>query len=204
MSEEALIRGVRQQIVSRLRDDILSGRLAEGTHLSEAHLAERFRVSRGPIREALVQLGQEGLLVAKPNCGVRVAASAPDSIRDLITPLRRVVETYALRLVFADLGAADFATWQAILDRMKVAGRQKDTAAAVEQDIAFHRFLVERAEQPDLLAIWSTMIARIRRHFQHVHTLRPIDVYANHRALFDALRNDNQEQAIQALEEHID
>ena len=53
MANALLIRGVREQIVNRLRDEILSGRLAEGERLSELQLAKRFRVSRGPIREAI-------------------------------------------------------------------------------------------------------------------------------------------------------
>ena len=67
---DASIRSVREQITDRLRDDILSGRLAEGERLQEAKLAERFGVSRGPIREVLAQLTHEGLVEAKPNCGV--------------------------------------------------------------------------------------------------------------------------------------
>jgi DNA-binding GntR family transcriptional regulator len=201
-----LVRGLRGQIVSRLRDDILSGRLAEGQHLSEAHLASSFGVSRPTIREALVQLTQEGLLVARPNCGVRVAAAAPASIREVIVPIRRTIETYALRLFFSDLTEDDFRAWETILRKMKMACQEKDRAAAVEQDIAFHRSLLERAEQPDLLAIWMTIVARIRHHFWRTHLSRqhkPIDVYADHRALVEAFRAGNREAAIKALEEHI-
>src|SRR5947209_10403977 len=81
---ESSIQSMREQITNRLREDILSGRLAEGERLHEAKLAKRFGVSRGPIREVLAQLTHEGLLEAKPNCGVKVAASDSESVRDLI------------------------------------------------------------------------------------------------------------------------
>src|SRR6266568_9551561 len=84
---EATIQSMREQITGRLRDDILTGRLAEGERLHEAKLAERFGVSRAPIREVLAQLTHEGLLEAKPNCGVKVAPSDSESVRDLIVPI---------------------------------------------------------------------------------------------------------------------
>jgi DNA-binding GntR family transcriptional regulator len=201
-----LVRGLRGQIVSRLRDDILSGRLAEGQHLSEAHLAGSFGVSRGTIREALVQLTDEGLLVARPNCGVRVAAPAPDSIRAVIVPIRRTIETHALRHFFDDITDDDFRAWEMILHKMEAACQEKDRAAAVEQDIAFHRSLLERAGQPDLLAVWTTIVARIRNHFWRTHLSsknKPIDVYSDHRALVAAFRDGDKEAAVKALEVHI-
>jgi DNA-binding GntR family transcriptional regulator len=206
MSDE-IVRGLRAQIANRLREDILCGRLREGEHLSEVHLAERFGVSRGPVREALVHLTQEGLVDAKPNCGARVAAATADSVHELIIPLRRTIETYALRLVFDELDAEDFRRWETILQRMELACQNRDFAAAVEQDIAFHRTLLERAGQPDLLAIWSTIVARIRRHFWQRHLSRkdnPIDVQADHRQLVEVLRSGDKLAAIAALEKHID
>src|SRR5438128_11150342 len=104
---DAAIRTVREQITDRLRDDILSGRLAEGERLHEAKLAERFGVSRGPIREVLAQLTHEGLLEAKPNCGVKVAPSDCDSVRDLIVPIRRVIDTSALNHFIHESKARD-------------------------------------------------------------------------------------------------
>src|SRR5437879_13280064 len=112
---DAAIRTVREQITDRLRDDILSGRLAEGERLQEARLAQRFGVSRGPIREVLAQLTHEGLLEARPNCGVKVAPSDSEAVRDLIVPIRRVIETFALKHFFLEINERDVLTWDTIL-----------------------------------------------------------------------------------------
>jgi DNA-binding GntR family transcriptional regulator len=196
---------LREQIADRLREDVLSGRLAEGERLSEVKLAERFGVSRGPVREALVQLTHEGLLTAKPNCGVRVAPSAPDSIRGLVIPIRRTIETYALRLFFDDISAEDFRTWKSILNSLKHACQQKDVAAIAEQDIAFHRSILERAGQADLLAIWSTIVARVRSHFRQSYSKYKdlIEVHAEHQAIVDTFRTGDKEAAVLALENNI-
>src|SRR5438034_7466637 len=114
---DASIRSVREQITDRLRDDILSGRLAEGERLQEAKLAGRFGVSRGPIREVLAQLTHEGLLESKPNCGVKVACCDSDSeaIRGLIVPIRQVIEIFALKHFYDEINERDILAWETIL-----------------------------------------------------------------------------------------
>src|SRR5262245_14119739 len=206
MADASLTRGVRERVANHLRNEILSGRLAEGERLSEIHLAKRFGVSRGPIREAFVQLTHEGLLVAELNRGVRIAPSPPKSIRKLVTPIRRTLETYALELVFDDLTEDDFRVLDGIVERIKVACEHEEAAASIEPDIAFHRFFLERARQPDLLVIWSTIIARFRRHLEQIHrahTFTPMDVYQRHKELVEVFRKGDKEAAIKALQEHI-
>ncbi len=206
MSTKNVVLGAREQIVNSLRDEILAGHLADGEHLSEMHLARRFKVSRGPIREALVQLSHEGLVVAKPNCGVRIAPTVSNSVRKLVIPIRRTIETYSLQLVFDDLAEDDFRVLYEILEPMKLACKQGNYTATVQPDIAFHRFLLERAGQADLLAIWSTIAARIRGHFEQSHRDRddqPLDVYGRHRDLVEVFRSGDKAAAIKALEEHI-
>jgi DNA-binding GntR family transcriptional regulator len=205
MTATALVRGLRDQIVQRLRNDILAGRLVDGERLTEHHLAQRYGVSRGPVREALVHLFQEGMLVKNHSVGFKVAAAAPDSVRQLVIPLRRTIETYALRVALPELTPHDFHRWDEILHRMKFACEQHDFAATAECDIALHRSIVERARQPDVLAIWNTMVARIRLHFRASHERYPdpMDIYQEHRAMIDKFRSGEVAKAVKALEKNI-
>jgi DNA-binding GntR family transcriptional regulator len=180
--QSKLIFSLREQIANHLRDDVLSGRLVAGVRLNEMALVERFGVSRTPIREALQQLTFEGLLESRPNAGARVAPPPTDAIRQLVVPIRRTVETYALRAIFPILTEADYHIWESILERMRHACLKADYSKIAEQDIAFHRSIVARAGQKDLDAIWISLIVRMRSHFWETHQRNygdPMEIYEN-------------------------
>jgi DNA-binding GntR family transcriptional regulator len=193
------------QVAEQLRGDILSGRLAPGVRLTEAELSKRFGVGRGPVREAVQQLTQQRLLVTRPNCGAVVAPEAPEGLRGLIVPIRRSIELYALELVFEDLNDDDFRRWDEIVRKMKVACQEQDSYTLAELDLAFHRTLLERAEQTDLLVIWDTLVSRIRSHFRRaqrrIATL--MDVYEEHRAIVESYRKGNLRDATKMLRDNI-
>jgi DNA-binding GntR family transcriptional regulator len=189
-----------------IREDLLCGRIPSGSRLSESKLTGRFGVSRGMIREALAQLTSEGLLVAKPNCGVTVAPPPGDGIRDFIVPVRRAAETYALKLIFEKLNEHDFEAWDEVLFRMERACRDSDEETIVLTDIAFHRSIIARAGDPDLLAIWKVILVRVRGHFrEEVHRERAtlMSICDRHRRLVDTLRSGDKKAAIKALGKHI-
>jgi len=205
MSETQLVRGLGEQIVERLREDIFSGRIAEGERLREIDLAKRFSVSRGPIREAIQQLTWEGILETDRNKGALVATSAPDEITELIIPLRCTIEKYAVRLFFDQLTDDDFRNWEQILLKMKQACEAGDFALISEHDIAFHRALVKRSHSPDLLAIWSAIVSRVRRHFResHLDYEDPLKIYEEHLPIIEALKNSSLSEALVIIENHI-
>lgn len=200
-----LVRGLRKQIVDQLRDDLLCGRLREGERIAEQELVARFGVSRTPIREAIAQLSHEGLLEAQPNRGVWVAAPPPDEILELINPMRRQLETFALERIFDDLNDEDFALWDGILARLKIGCKKRDYGTTAECDIAFHRHIIRRTGQPDLEAIWTTIMARLRSHFWSAHRRYEdlMDVYREHRTLRNVFRQGGRQQAVDALGESI-
>lgn len=200
-----LVFSLREQIVEQLRNDLLAGRFAEGERLSEASLTARFGVSRTPVREALQQLVQEGLLEGKPNVGVTVAHRPPDAIRDLVVPIRRSVEEFALRSFYHDLGPDDFRRWEEILERMRQACEARDSFTVAEQDVAFHRSIVRRAGQSDLEQIWTTLVARMRPHFVVAQSNYPdlVDIHREHQAILKVFRRGEVEPAVEALMENI-
>jgi DNA-binding GntR family transcriptional regulator len=83
---------LRDQVYRLIRDDLKAGELEPGQRIVEGELAERYRVSRTPVREALLQLSQDGLLIEAPDRGYAVVVDTRDAnmyrhqVRDLIDP----------------------------------------------------------------------------------------------------------------------
>ena len=73
------ILSMRQQICEAVRAEVFSGEMTNDQPVREQPLAERFGVSRGSVRDALLQLSQEGVLVYSPNRGVRVSSPPSDT-----------------------------------------------------------------------------------------------------------------------------
>ena len=205
-SDNEAARSGSAEVVDRLRRDILAGRLTDGQRLTEANLVERFGVGRGPVREAMRDLAAQGLVLSRPNRGAVVSPEAPKPIRDLIVPIRRTVETYALGLIFDDLTDEDFKAWDQLLVRMRTACRAEDFHEIAELDIAFHRSLVERSGQPDLILIWDTLVGRIRNHFRRTQRRcrNLMAIYDEHRAIVECFREGTLEDAQRLLAEKID
>jgi len=205
MDKAGFDRSLSGRIADRLRMDVMSGRLITGERLSEIALAEKFGVSRTPIREAFNQLSLEGLLVAKPNAGVRVAPIIDDEIRNLILPIRQTLESYALRSIFADLNKGDFQLWADILKQMKKACQTRNYAGTAEQDIVFHRSIIQRTGKADLMAVWSAIVARLRPHFWESHRQYKdlMDVYREHKEIVGTFRRGDVEKAVKVLTESM-
>ncbi|MBL9080961.1 MAG: GntR family transcriptional regulator [Planctomycetales bacterium] len=200
-----LVRGLRHQIARQLRDDIATGRFREGDPLREVELSKRFGTSRGPIRDALLELTKEGVVVAQRNGGVAVAPPVGDEITKLITPIRQTIETYALGMIFDSLEAGDFATFQRCVDHMQIGCQRGDHALVAEADLAFHRAILDRAGNHCLMAIWSTIVGQLQRHFTSAcrEYANLMDYHAEHVALIEAFQSGNRAAAVKALEEHI-
>ena len=206
-SSVRLVFSLREQIADQLRNDVLCGRLAEGVSLTELELVDRFGVSRTPIREALQQLKSEGLLEGRPNAGMKVAQRPPDAIRELVIPIRRSVESFALRSFFNELAPADFTEWGKIIARLQTACEARDYQAIAEHDIEFHRSIIRRANQPDLESLWGSIISRVRSHFwktQRRNYANPLDIVTEHEQILAAFRSGDVEQAVAALEKNIE
>jgi DNA-binding GntR family transcriptional regulator len=197
-----LIRSLREQVADRLRHDVLAGELPPGAHLRETELAGRFGVSRGPVRDALLQLAQEGWLVLAPHCGATVASPAPEPILPLIRAQRRLVERFALRRFIKDITPDDLAGWEDILEKMRAACEKEDYPAIVLQDIALHLSFIERAGQPELLDLWLPLVARMRfAYAKYYHNA--LEIYDEHRAIVAALRRRDLKATLKALETNI-
>jgi len=197
----APVRTVREQVTDRLRQAILAGRFQTGQRLKETELASELGVSRGPIRDALLQLTSEGVLEYQPNCGVEVAPPADEAVRGVLVSLRRTIEASALRLAYPKLSAGDVAAWEAILEKLRAACEAEDFPLIVESDMAFHRWIVEQSRKPDLLSMWLRIVMRLRLVYSRHKRFR--EIVPEHARVVKAARRGDLEAAVKALEANI-
>ncbi|WP_223281203.1 GntR family transcriptional regulator [Streptomyces antnestii] len=156
--EQLAVRQVRQlplgeRVAHQLRVLIVTGQLEPGTHLVEGALADRFDVSRGPIRDALRLLEAEGLVESRRR-GVYVTGLGEDDVEELFT-LRESLETLALTRVIERAGKRDIDTLESSVTAMTKAADKGDPAAFAEADLEFHSAFYALAGHRRLAAVWE-------------------------------------------------
>jgi DNA-binding GntR family transcriptional regulator len=198
-------RSLGEQAAETLRRAIVHGELEPGERLLEEDLAEQMQISRGPIREALRQLEQEGLVASFPYRGTVVAAPMTSEVLQVLVPIRATLEQFALEHALPLLAEPDFAELVAIVGEMERAASSSDLARVVELDMDFHRLIVERSGQFHSLQLWDLIAPRIRGLFYRMgpHHASLSTIADQHRRLVEALASGNPELARTTLRAHI-
>jgi DNA-binding GntR family transcriptional regulator len=176
-----------------LRDAILIGSLQPGERLVEEDISQGMHTSRGPLREALRQLEQEGLVVSFPYRGSFVTHISTVELREVLVPIRATLEGFGFAQAIDNLTEGDFAQLDGVVAHMEGAVRAGDIVSLVEDDVAFHGLVMSRCGQPHATQLWGTIAPRMRAYFYtHRRDLTPSmeqmeKIPEKHRALCDAL-----------------
>ncbi len=194
------------QIADHLRQSILAGEFAAWTPLRECDLAERYQVSRHPIRKVLQQLTQEGLLIAKPNCGVTVADDSSEHVGPLLTPMRVMLEVYALRQASPARLQEHRPEWEKVIRRMKRAADERDEHAILSLDAEFHQGLLLAAGMEDCVPLWLAIYGRMRGHHrQGNRRLEQLSFVPRvHERLLESIVSGETERSVRDLTSHLE
>ncbi|SFR28599.1 DNA-binding transcriptional regulator, GntR family [Lentzea waywayandensis] len=193
-------RGVAGEAADRIRDAILSGELAAGTALKEVELASRLGVSRGSVREGLVLLEGEGLVVSEWHRGTWVRALDPEDVEEIYT-LRTALDVLAMRT--AAVKARNFDALDAVVGAMKLA---RTDAERVALDIEFHDAVYAATGHRRLVEAWQAIRSQV-----HLFLLARIvgdpsyqdNVVPEHAGLVAVLRSGDAAKAGRVAEEHL-
>jgi DNA-binding GntR family transcriptional regulator len=191
---------LREHIVDALRDEIVSGELEPNQRLVEVDIANQFEISRGPVREALRQLEQEGLVQSTPHRGTTVVDISEAEISEVLIPIRLILETQGFLSARSRLRPADIKT----LERCVADMRSGDAAEVADADVRFHRTVMQRASRPHTLQIWLSISSRIRAYFVRYGQRKDASTEADeHQQLLDALLGSDPDVLRGLLQEHI-
>lgn len=183
---------------------LLAGRLAADRLYSAPYFAEMLGVSRTPVREALLQLAGEGLLVCHDVRGFQLRRFTAKEIGD-VSETRALIETHVLGRVAPELTADDLRRMDQALKAMSACARKGDAPGFLEADKEFHLVPFERCGNQHLLAV----LEDIRNHISLfslqalAHPGRFDEVLREHAAILKALKHKDRKQAVQALAHHL-
>jgi len=187
-----------------LEDDIISGRLRPGQRLDEVRLAERFGVSRTPIREALIQLSASGLVDIRPRRGAQVVLLGP---RELVESfeLMAEIEASCARLAAGRMGDAEAEAIAAAHDACRDAVTARDDAAYYPANARFHASIYAATGNRVLLA----EALRLQRSLQPYRRLqlkvpRRLEAsFAEHESILEALFARDGQEAAERVRAHV-
>ena len=190
----------RESISKVIRRDLISGKYKCDEPMREQKLATRFGTSRGPVRDALMQLTQEGILQYQANKGVRVSSLLTDEERDVVVAMRLELEKYCLNKFVPNASEDDFKNISILLERLKNACEVASLPEVAENDLALHRYWVAQAS-PHLESTWVGLSVRMIMKYSRLENYK--QSIAEHSHIVEAILNRDTEKAIFYLGENI-
>jgi DNA-binding GntR family transcriptional regulator len=148
---------IRHTVVGEIRRALLDGRFRPGQALSEVALASELNVSRGPVREALLVLAQEGLVTHSQNYGFSVL-SFTEADRREVQQVRLPLEVLALELARERIRPEDLGELRERKRQIVAGFCERHSVETTQADLAFHRLIWERAGNSRLLISLSNLL----------------------------------------------
>ena len=193
-----------EQIADALREDIIRGKIMPGERIVEEEIAEKFHVSRGPVREALRHIEEEGLIIYESHKGCTVREISYEEMQEKYL-VRSTLEILAVRLIGCNLSAEYEEEMKKCLKEMDEVSREKDVYLILCLVEEFHSCIVKAAQCETLYKVWAMLReSNIRAHFTlEAESIIPFGVIRkNHEVLLKGLMESSVEEASRLIEEH--
>ena len=196
---------LKDQAYEILRSSIITGRLEPGRLHNEKDLARGLGISRTPVREALLDLSKEGMIVFIPRKGIKIREITRRDISDVME-LRKVIESYIIESCCGQLTPADLKGIGKIIEKQKAMTMKGNREGYVEAEREFHLFLASRTGNRQLQNVMENL--RDLLHFMAIKAIayqgRMEQVLREHRRIWAALEERDQKKAKEAMFLHLD
>ena len=193
---------LRERVYEQLRHDILTCELMPGAEIREAELAARFEVSKSPVRDALISLEREGLVITIPRQGYRVA---PVSISDMLDMfhLRAALERANMERIFRHASDEQLEA----LDQFKHFSASQWPDGFVSYNKSFHRRLAELGGNPrmrdQLIDLIDLMERAVQISVSNMNHGKPEALVAEHREIIEVIQSRSIKTAQRLAEQHV-
>jgi DNA-binding GntR family transcriptional regulator len=192
------------ELHAHLRRLIMDGELPPGTELNQADLGRRYNVSRGPMREALRLLQQEGLVDMQLNQRATVRQLNGNEV-DQLYGTRVALESLGVRITAGHLRPEEYDSARALLGKMELALEQHDMQLWISEHREFHQLCSARAEGPlaEIILSYSERSERYLRYAQNTHPRTFAAARAEHERILRLIKAGDADGASALMASHL-
>lgn len=206
MVSPACRRVLVDEVADAIRNAIFSGRIDLGQRLVEEELASNLNVSRGPVREALALLAQEGLVHVERHRGATVAQLDLEGVHEIYS-LRTALERLAAECICRNATREDFERISAVLQQFDQLPRPLTRSSVAALDLAFHDAVFQAAHHERLYRAWLSLRSQIFLYLVNRGALRHDFAHSwlkDHQDLLEVLARQRRAAAVKLVEAHIE
>jgi DNA-binding GntR family transcriptional regulator len=195
---------LRHRAIEALREAIVTGSLEPGSLHSEQTIASKLGLSRTPIREALLQLVNEGLVAPVPNRGFRIAELDAEHLA-YVLQFRAAIEGCGASRMAASADPDRLARLAAELKRQRAIIKAGDRLLWVQANTDFHTILAESSENTLMIEAFMPLATHTKRlgYRMNHRAQRMKESLDEHSAIVDAIRRGDADRARTMAEEHL-
>lgn len=199
---------ISKEVTDILRWRIIDGSIPPGSRLTEESISTDMGISRGPVREALRDIENEGLVTVEPYKGAVVVELSSRELTEVLMPVRWILEEHAMRVLLAKLDEATVDRLEALVEAMRRAAEdhgEGQIRELVELDIRFHRAIFEASGEFHTEQLWLVIQPRIRVGFYQLSLEQPtpMEIADEHAALLDVMKTRDVDATLAVLRDHV-
>ena len=196
---------LRDVVFNTLREAILKGELKPGERLMELQLAAKLGVSRTPIREAIRMLEQEGLAVTIPRKGAEVARMTEKDMEDVLQ-IRDALDELAASIACEQISEEELAELRHTMHEFEESTKTGDVKRIAEADVRFHDIIYHATRNVKLENMLNNLREQMYRYrLEYVKDEANYKrLIAEHRVIYEAIRDRDRQTGAEAIKNHID
>lgn len=196
-----------ESLTESLVEAIVNGDIEPGSKISEPELAKRYRVSRGPLREAIMRLEGLGLIERIPHVGARVITLSPEKLIELYA-VREALEGMAARLAARYISQEELLSLETLLSTHSRHIEEVEGSSYFHQhgDFDFHYRIIKASRNSKLIGLLCNELYHLLRMYRYQSPRaqsRPVEALNEHKFILQAIRNRDEELAEMLMRRHI-
>ncbi|WP_408011773.1 GntR family transcriptional regulator [Pseudalkalibacillus sp. A8] len=192
----------RDEVYQTLKKSIITLELHPEERLNDKELAEKFEISRTPVREALKRLEDEGLVESLPGSSTRVAPLKLEEAKHAFTVVA-VLHALAARLACPILKETDIEELEFSNKKLRLSIEKGDVIKAIEADGTFHKVFLDVSGNPEIVFALERSLPKIQRlEISQFTTLKGLNSVGQHNQIISACKNREYETVVRLVEEN--